>query len=137
MAAARRFGRSFWGRGLLALGLLAGLATWSASVRAQGQEQPGDRVVEIHEACSKAGLPVESVRFVDGRYEVVMRAGAEGRRGDAEAIRDQVLAKPKAVIVVDNVPDALVVLRFEPNNASANAVLRARYEQLKAATAPR
>ncbi len=134
--ARRNLGRSLWARGILGFGLVAGLATWSASVRAQGQEQLGDRVAEIHEACSKAGIPVESVRFADGRYEVVMRAGAEGRRAEADAVKDQVLAKPKAVIVVDNVNDALVVLRFEPSNASANAVLRARYEQLKAA-APR
>ncbi len=128
---------SLWVRALLGLALSGGLASWAARVHAQEQALPGDRVAEIHDACSKAGLPVQSVRFNEGRYEVVMAAGAEGRRADAEAIKDQVLSRPKAVIVVDNVADALVVVRFEPNNASANAVLRARYEQLKTAASPR
>lgn len=121
-----------------ALGLALALAVaGGVRVHAQGQELPGDRVAEIHEACSAAGIPVESVRFNEGKYEVVMRAGADGRRAEAEAVMGQVLAKAKAVIVVDNVADALVVLRFEPNNASANAVVRARYEQLKKGPAPR
>lgn len=131
--------RGGWGFGLrAAMGLALGVAVaGGVRVHAQGQELPGDRVAEIHEACEKAGIPVESVRFDQGKYEVVMRAGADGRRAEAEAVMGQVLARPKAVIVVDNVADALVVLRFEPNNASANAVLRARYEQLKKGPAPR
>jgi len=137
MVSNRNRSASMWSPALLGLALGVGVVTWAVGVSAQGQELPGDRVAEIHEACSRAGLPVESVRFADGKYEVVMRAGAETRRNEAEAVMGQVLSKPKAVIVVDNVSDALVVLRFEPGNASAQSVLRARYEQLKAAASPR
>jgi len=105
-------------------------------VQAQGREQlefPGERVSEIHEACVKAGIPVESVRFNEGKYEIVMPAGAENRRGDAEAVKEQILSRPRPVVVVDNLNDALVVLQFEPGNASARALVQSRYQELKTA----
>lgn len=95
------------------------------------------RAAEILEAVVADGIPVESVRQIGDRYEIVLPPASAGQLSRAEQIRDQVLARPLITIVVDNLQDALVVLRFEPNNASANALVRARYAELRRQAANR
>ncbi len=92
-----------------------------------------NRCVEIHEACSKAKLPIESVRKNGDRYDVILRANASpAQQTEADAIKARILnTKPAGPCKVTTVEDALVVLRFEPNNATAHALVKKRYEKLK------
>jgi hypothetical protein len=114
---------------------LLGVLTMSGTMSLQAQEAPipdAERTMEIHEAITERGIPVDTVRFDNGQIEVVLSPTCSAaQRLEAEAIRDELLSKPRPRIVVDNLTDALVVLRFEPDNASAQALVRARYDELK------
>lgn len=103
-----------------------------------GQERamPGDvpRCGEIHDAISARGIPVTSVRCRNGQYEIVPAPNCSaGQLAEAQRIMTELLSAPPAVIVVDNLQDAVAVIQFEPNNESARRLLKQRYEELKAA----
>lgn len=124
-------------RGAVA-GVLVGmtfLVGAASLLRAQDTTNDGAaRVGEIHTAIAAAGIPLDTVRYTSGRYELVFKLEAtSAQRADGQRICDELRANPTPRIVVDNVQDALVVLRFEPNNASALQIVGARYEQLKQA----
>ncbi len=107
-------------------------------LRAQEPIAPSNRCGELHEALQERGLPVSSVRYTEGQYDVILHpAATAAQRAEAEHLKADLLSRPPAAIVVDNLQDALVVIRFEPGNPSANRVLRDRYKQLKTAARPR
>lgn len=117
-----------WAGAALALAVLGVFG--GTSLRAQGEDS---RCVEIHDALAKAKIPVDTVRLRDGEYELVLGPTcSEAQRLEAIRIRDELLATPIRPVVVDNVQDALVVLRFEPRNESALRVVEERYATLKA-----
>src|SRR5690606_17551163 len=91
------------------------------------------RCGEIHDAIAARGIPIVSVRCRDGQYELVPGPSCSaGQLAEAQQIMNEILSAKPAVIVVDNIQDALVVLQFEPGNESARRVLRQRYDELKA-----
>lgn len=96
-------------------------------------ETPPVPVGDVHVAVTRAGIPVRGVQFVDGRYEFVFPESCSAvQRIEAQEICERVVNSPRMTVAVDNVTDALVVLRFEPHNAAALAVVRQRYFELKA-----
>lgn len=120
----------------LALVLAVGAAA-SRPLRAQdgaAVQRSAERSREIHEAIAARGIPIASVRCRDGRFELALGpACTAAQRAEAEALRDAIAARAPTTITVTSLEDALVVLRFEPCNDSANQVVRARYQQLRAA----
>ncbi|MDC3379199.1 hypothetical protein OAX78_02850 [Planctomycetota bacterium] len=99
--------------------------------------QPPQRVpvAQIHDEVAAAGILVISVRNPSGdTCEVILAEGASaGQQAQADAIATRVIAQERGrrPIVVDNLSDALVVLRFEPDNVSAQELVRTRYQELK------
>lgn len=119
--------------------LFAAAAVLSLSTWGFGQDNstpsppPLSRAAEIHKACEKGGVKVKTVRQdAQGNYSVVCATG--GSQAEADVIMRRVLAtEPPGQTSVTTVQDALVVIRFEPNNKRANELLEARYDQLRAA----
>jgi hypothetical protein len=109
------------------------LGVWVCRAQDPAAETPPVPVGDVHGAIIGAGIPVRSVHFVGGRYEFVFPDGCPAaHRVEAEQICERVSNSPKMTVAVDNVTDALVVLRFEPHNPAALAVIRKRYFELKA-----
>lgn len=119
---------------ITALGACGLVLAVVSQLRAQDPMVAVRRCAEIHDAIAGAGIPIESVRLHDdGRYELILaQSSTPSQWVEAERIKASLIGE-RSVIVVDNVQDALVVLRYEPDNASANRVLRERYEALKRA----
>lgn len=112
--------------------LVAGAAVTPS--RAQDREafELGRRACEVHDAIVAKGIPLSTVRVAEGRFELVFPESCGGaQRAEAQRICDELAAAPKVVIEVRTLEDALVVLRFEPENRSANALVRARYDALR------
>src|SRR5687768_8243508 len=110
---------------LLGMTLVVGA---TSLLRAEDATDPAARVGEIHTAIEAAGIPLDSVRYTSGRYELVFKPEATAvQRADGQRICAEVCANPTPTIVVDNLQDALVVLRFEPRNASALQLVSDRY----------
>jgi len=103
-----------------------------------GQESPPvppspSRAGEIHEACEAEGLSIVSVcRTSADSYSIQCAPGTSDQA--ATAVMQRVLAtEAPGQTSVTTLQDALVVLRFEPNNKQANDLVRARYAALRTA----
>lgn len=124
-----------WRRAGLALVLFAGsfLGVWACRAQDPPPDAPPLSVGDVQVAITGAGIPVRYVQFLEGRYELVFPEGCSAaHRAEAEQICERVSNSPNMTVAVDNVTDALVVLRFEPHNPAALAVIRQRYFELKA-----
>lgn len=101
-------------------------------------EAAGRNCGAIHEEIAARGIPVASVRFADGKYELMFGPECSaGQKAEAEQIMARVLAARPVTLVVDNLQDALVVLQFDPQNASARKLVKERYDALVAAARDR
>lgn len=106
-----------------------------SALRAQEPAVQSSRCGEAHEAMAEANLHVATVRQkADGAYEVVMCEGFESERGEAERILRECLANPPRRTQARTVEEALVILHFEPDNVSAQQLLRSRYEEVRTRT---
>jgi len=114
--------------GLLVLLLIS--VPWQPLVSAA----PESRCSEIHEELARAGIPVEVVRQEHQEYVIVYSPGcSDDMKLEGDAIMKRILEAEPIVIVVSNLQDALVVLRFEPHNESALQLVKERYEALRSA----
>jgi hypothetical protein len=124
---------------LLGVAAVAAALVLNTAVLLRGQEannqiQKGRIGAEIHDTIAAHGIPIQSVRLQGDTYELVLGPNCSAvQAAEAEQIKTTILADAGHPIVVDNVTDALVVLRYEPENASANGLVRQRYLALKAA----
>lgn len=120
---------------LLFLCVLSGLSPLLAQDPTKREKKSRPRCAEVHEAITARGITITSVRCQDGRYEIVPGPSCSAAQlAEAREIMEQVLRESASELVVDNLQDALVVIQFEPDNASARRVLKRRYDELKAAT---
>lgn len=129
---------------LLVLLLLAGLALAAPGDDPDDFAHPVRR--ELNEARMGAGLTRSTVRY-DRKakaWRIVTDPSERARQAEADtlcaAIVSETLAGPLTIEipagpreVEAELVDALVVLRFEPTHAGALAIVRARYEALRAA----
>jgi hypothetical protein len=126
----------YWRRavlGGLAFVVASLVGVWGSRAQDPVPEAPPVPVGDVHVAITGAGIPVRHVQFVGGRYELVFAENcSDADRAAAYEISARVAGSPRTTVAVDNIADALVVLRFEPHNPAALAVVRERYFQLKA-----
>jgi len=89
----------------------------------------------LYEEAVKAGLPVLSTRTDASVHSIQLRKGATKEEQDAASAlaASYVPPAPKAP---GSVVDALVVLSFEPGNATALGLLRAHYKLIAAQEMP-
>lgn len=99
-------------------------------------------VARLQDELLAAGYPVESVAEKrDGSVRVYLRDRqvdekgqplAHPRQAEVDNFLGGLLAAPSPPpIVAATLEDALVVLRLEPENASALALVKARYDELR------
>lgn len=92
------------------------------------------QVGEIGRRVAQQRIPLSKLVIEEsGNVVVEFRPEATpGQRAETSRICDEVMASTGSEPVeVDNLVDALVVLRFEPKNASALEIVRARYDELR------
>jgi hypothetical protein len=124
-------------RAALVVGLVAFVVALVPTLLAHA-DPPRQLGAEIHDELAKAGVPVVTVRQEGDEYQVVLPPDCDPALVQrCEEIKARVLARKPPVVVVDNLQDALVVLRFEPENESALRLVRERYQELEAAAEAR